>query len=359
MCASGVAGYAAVNAQVRAMYSNMLPAESWEKLCEASDFNNLMVILKNTAYGPYLTSLEEKELTPRRAVFEIKKHLANAYTTLSYLVPRHIRPLITQLYRSYEIDNLKAVLRGVMLGESWQTVRFTLFPLGDFTVFPAQAMTESKSVESAVEFLRGTPYYSTLSHAMERFNSEQSLFPLEVALDLDHWREMWRDINRLDTNDRKQALRLVGSILDKNNLTWAMRYRVYHNLSEEEIINYTLPFGYHVKDEDIRTIAAGGDPAHIIARIYPSLANNSSLLGNLDKNLPEVELQLQRFTLHECQEAFSGYPFNAGIPIAFLVLTELEIQDLTVLMEAKSMQIPADRFSRYLLFGCRQADNLA
>ena len=82
MCASGVAGYAAVNAQVRAMYSNMLSTESWEKLYEANDFNNLIMILKNTVYAPYLTSLEGKDLTPRRTVFEIKKHLANAYTTL-------------------------------------------------------------------------------------------------------------------------------------------------------------------------------------------------------------------------------------------------------------------------------------
>ena len=293
MCASGVAGYAAVNAQVRAMYSNMLSQENWEKLSEANDFNNLIMLLKNTVYAPYLNCLEERELTPRRAVFEIKKHLANAYTTLSYLVPRHIRPLITQLYRSYENDNLKAVLRGLMIGESWHKVRFTLFPLGDFTIFPAQEMTESKSVESAIEFLRNTPYYWTLSHAMERFNTEQSLFPLEVALDLDQWREIWRDLNLLDTNDKKPALRLIGSVLDKNNLTWAMRYRVYHNLSEEEIINYTLPFGYRVKDEDIRTIAAGGDATSIIARIYPNLANSSTLLGNLNKHLPELELQLQ------------------------------------------------------------------
>ena len=42
-------------------------------------------------------------------------------------------------------------------------------------------------------------------------------------------------------------------------MVWAIRYRVYHHLSEEEIINYPLPFGYQVRDEDIRAIAAGLD----------------------------------------------------------------------------------------------------
>jgi len=44
-----------------------------------------------------------------------------------------------------------------------------------------------------------------------------------------------------------------------NNLMWVIRYKIYHQLSEEEVINYTLPFGYRVRDEDVRAIAAGAD----------------------------------------------------------------------------------------------------
>jgi hypothetical protein len=38
-------------------------------------------------------------------------------------------------------------------------------------------------------------------------------------------------------------MKIIGSLLDMNNLMWAIRYKVYHKLSEEELINYTLPFG--------------------------------------------------------------------------------------------------------------------
>ena len=358
MSPSGVSGFAAINSQVRAMYSTTLTTEMWEKLCNSVNFTNLIATLKDTVYADYLSALDEKSLTPRRAVFEIKKHLNQAYATISRQIPEEVRPVIQQLYRLYEVDNLKAVLRGVMIGETWQKVRFTLFPLGESTNFPGQVMTESKSIESAIEYLRGTPYYTTLSHAMERFNAEQSLFPLEVALDLGYWREMWKNIKKLGDHDKKQVLRLVGSILDKNNLTWAIRYRLYHDLAEEEIINYTLPFGFKVRDEDIRLIAAGGDIAHILTRLYPEMENSSFFLGSLNKNLPEIELELQRLILNKCQDAFMGYPFHAGIPVAYLLLTEMEIQDLTVLMEAKSMQIPAERFRRYLLFASRPKTEL-
>jgi vacuolar-type H+-ATPase subunit C/Vma6 len=137
-----------------------------------------------------------------------------------------------------------------------------------------------------------------------------------------------------------------------NNLMWAIRYRVYHHLSEEEVINYTLPFGHRVRDEDIRAIAAGADIPRVVARIYPDLTDVDTLLREPRSGLPKLERQLQRRLVEHCRAAFTGYPFHIGIPLAYAVLSELEIQDLTVLIEAKSEQISAEEFQSHLLMGC-------
>ncbi|MDY7040320.1 MAG: V-type ATPase subunit [Chloroflexota bacterium] len=352
MVRGSVSGYAVVHARVRAMYSNMLNTDTWAALCEATDFTALINVLKETVYGPYLTEEGDKDLAPRRVVYQIKGHLTSAYTTVIRLVPEPARPLMIQLYRLFEVDNLKAVLRGVVTGAPWDLVRYVLFPLGPSTVLPAQAMVEAGSVSKAVELLRGTPYYETLSHAMERYTAERSLFPLEVALDLDYRRELWSDFNRLSNQDREWALRIIGSLIDMDNLMWAMRYRVYHGLSEEEIINYTVPFGYRVRDEDIQAIAAGADVARVVERIYPDLASVLPLLQESRRGLPEIELRLQRRIMEQCRAAFIGYPFHIGIPLAYVLLNEWEIQDLTVLIEAKSLQMPAEEFRPRLLMGC-------
>jgi V/A-type H+-transporting ATPase subunit C len=352
MIRAGVAGYSVLHARVRALYSRMLSPERWNRLCEATSFEALITLLKETVYGPYLSEVEEKRLTSRRAVYQINGHLANAYLAVIRLAPEQARALLEQLFRQFEVDNLKAVLRGVATGALWEEIRYVLFPLGSSTVLPAQAMSEAGSMAAAVQHLRGTPYYRTLTHAMERYTAEQSLFPLEVALDLDYWRELWSDVNRLSDRDRSQAQRIVGSLLDMNNLMWAMRYRVYHHLSEEEIINYTLPIGYQVRDAHVRAIAAGADIAHVLIQIYPNLTDVESLLREPKVGLPEVELQLQRHIAERCRAAFVGYPFHIGIPLAYVVLNELELQDLTVLIEAKSLQIPTERFQPHLLAGC-------
>jgi V/A-type H+-transporting ATPase subunit C len=347
----GVFGYAAIQARVRAMYSTLLSPQEWAGLCDVTDLSALIAVLKETTYGPYLAATEEKDLTPRRAIYQIKQRVADVYTTLIRMSLAHTRPLVTQLYRHFELDNLKAVLRGIVTGASWDRMRYVLFPLGSVTVLPAQVMVEAGSVGAAVERSRDTPYYDTLVHAMKRYTAEQSVFPLEVALDLNYWRQVWRDANQLPSQDRLQALRIVGSLVDTNNLMWAARYRVYHHMSEEEIINYTLPFGYRARDEDIRSIAAGADVGQVVARIYPDLANMSTLLQEPQIRLPELEMQLQRHLAEQCRMAFSGNPFHIGLLLAYAVLSELEVQDLTVLIEAKAIQMPADRFRPYLLMG--------
>jgi V/A-type H+-transporting ATPase subunit C len=352
MCDSGVSAYAAIQARVRAMYSTLLTTQAWAELCEASSFDTLLEAIKQTAYRPYLESVEERQLTPRRAIFQIKQRVADTYLSVIRMAPANTRALFTQLYRHFEIDNLKAVLRGIVTGAVWDRVLYMLFPLGPVTVLPARRMMEAGTVEAAVELLRDTPYYDTLTHSMERYAAEQSLFPLEVALDLHYWRTLWHDVNRLPGQDRTQALRVVGSLVDLNNLMWAIRYRVYHQFSEEEIINYTLPFGYRVRDEDIKSIAAGADLAQVVISLYPQLTGVDALLQQPQHGLPDLEHRLQRHVAAQCQTAFTGYPFHVGIPLGYLILTEWEIQDLTVVIEAKSVHMPIEQFASQLLLGC-------
>lgn len=343
-----VNSYAAIHARVRACYARLLTMETWHELYETQDFKALLDTLAETVYGPYL-DIGEHELTPRRAVYQIKGHLADAYVKVIHLSPDLGRQLLIQLWRLFEVDNLKAILRGIETKASWRRVRFTLFPMGGETVLPGEEMFEAGSLPQAIELLRGTPYYVTLDHALERYRAEQSLFPLEVALDLDYYRELWRGVNQLTGLDREHALRLVGGMIDMTNLLWAIRYRVYYHLSEEEIINYTLPFGYRVRDRDIRAIAAGAGIAPIVSRLYPEIKDVGALLEQPRAGLAELECQLQRHITLECHNAFIGYPFHIGIPVAYLLLNDQEIHDLTVLIEAKASHIPAHMYAPLLL----------
>jgi V/A-type H+-transporting ATPase subunit C len=347
--ASGVSGYAAISARVRAMYSSLLSPQDFARLSDSPDLPTLISQLKNTAYGPYLESLKEKDLTPQKVELQIEGRLADSYASVIQMAPQHAKPILKQLYRYFEVDNLKAVLRGIVSNPRWERISEILFPMGSMSVLPAQAMVESGSVGSAIELLQGTTYYDTLSFAMKRYSTEQNLFPLEVALDLYYWRQLWAEAKKLQGQDREQALRIIGSLMDVNNLMWVIRYKVYYQLSEEEIINYTLPFGYRVRDEDVRSVAAGADLAMVVGRVFPGIPDLNALLENPRTGLPQLEIILKRRLMQQCLAAFTGNPFLIGLPLAFLILSQLEVEDLTVLIEAKSSQMPEEEFRPFLL----------
>jgi V/A-type H+/Na+-transporting ATPase subunit C len=349
MSPGGVTGYAAINARVRVKYSTLLSQDTVDQLYEATDYAALISILKSTSFGPYLEKISDKDLTPRRAVYQMKGRLADDYMSVMGMAPKHTRALLLQFFRYFEVDNLKAVLRGIVTGASWDRVRYVLFPPSTITSIPAQNMVESGSISAAVELLKGTPYYDTLSFAMKRYSAEQNLFPLEVALDLDFWRILWTDINKLPRGDRVHALHIIGSLVDMNNLMWAIRYRVYHHLSEEEVINYTLPFGYRVSDKNIRAIAAGADISQIVKSVYPSMSDMDIILQEPWDKLSLLEVMLKKQVMQQCNAAFVGNPFHIGIPLGYLVLNDFEIQDLIVLIEAKSNQLPIESFRPYVL----------
>jgi V/A-type H+-transporting ATPase subunit C len=349
MAKSGVSGYAAISARVRAMYSSLLSPQDFARLSDAADLPSLVTQLKQTAYGPYLENLKEKDLTPQNLDLAIKGRLADAYRSVIQMAPEHARPILKQLYRYFEIQNLKAILRGVITDPTWERVEDVLFPMGEMTILPAQAMLDAGSVGAAIELLQNTPYYDTLSFAMKRYSAEQNLFPLEVALDLYYWRQLWQEAKKLPGQDRVQASKIIGSLMDVNNLMWVIRYKVYHGLSEEEIINYTLPFGYRVRDDDVRAIAAGADLSMVVGRVFPGIPDLNALLEDPRKGLPQLEVILKRRLMDQCLSAFIGNPFHIGVPLAFLISGNLEVQDLTVLIEAKSSEMPEEEFRPFLL----------
>jgi vacuolar-type H+-ATPase subunit C/Vma6 len=110
-----------------------------------------------------------------------------------------------------------------------------------------------------------------------------------------------------------------------------------------------LPFGYRVKDSDIRAIAAGADIASTISRLYPGIPDLSALLEEPKTGLPKLEVLLKRQLLKQCLAAFVGSPFHIGIPLAFLVMSDIETQDLIVLIEAKSSNLMEDEYRPFLL----------
>lgn len=348
----GVHSYALAQATVRALYADLLSQAQWDDLIRAADYDAVVALLSKTVYGPTL-QIDRSLLTPRRAAFQIRWHLADTYAKLIRISPPAAQSVLTALWHHYEVDNIRVALRGVEAGATWDQVLHLLYPMRKYVTVTAtrlEQMVRSGSVIRAIDVLKGTPYYGTLSHAITRYEEERSLFPLEVALDLGYRRSLWGEVFALKGPDREKALMTVGMVLDIDNLLWALRFRVYHHLSEVEIVNYTLPMGYELRDADIRLIARGGDSAQAVLRAYPELRETMRGVSfDSGEELGRLEQALLRILIGRCRRMFTGSPFHIGLLLAHVLLNEYEIRDVTLLVEAKAAGTPFSVFLPMLL----------
>jgi len=339
--------YANLNARVRALVSYLISKEEWCTLLATEDLASLVGALKEMPYAKALAFPEEASF-PRLELF-FDQTVAREYEKLITLTAGAVQGLLRELWRRFELDNLKTILRWLAGGRAaW--AEELLIPLRD-SILPIPQLQAAADLQTAADLLSDTIYGPPLVSALERYEKEGTLFPVEVALDLSYWRRVWKAVENLRGEDGNWAKRLVGSKLDMINITWAFRYRVYYRLSEEEIINYTLPYGYRSDDRVLRAIARGASVQEIISMVWgEDVPEFRGLITEGGREpLQVLEVALARLLCRLAREAFIGYPFHLGVLLGYLTLKEWEAHDLIALAEAKAVGLPPQEIEPYLV----------
>ena len=349
MGVSGVSAYGVLNVRVRAGLGEMLAPETFARMDGSPDVASILAILRDTVYGRVLSKADEGDANPRRITYLLRTHLTEKFEVVVENAPKVARPLIEQLFRLYEVDNLKATFRSIQAKDSWDKLSHLLFPMGGFITLPYERMLATGSVPDVIGLLENTPYGQPLKAALPRFLRENDLFAIEVNLDLDYWAKTWKLIDDLPGGDRRLAHDLIGEIIERNDLLWATRFFLYYKLSAAEILNYTLGIGPKVPDEVIGRISQGEPLKSVLASIYPELRPKTVAEGAENLDVSHWEIELHRMYFRHCRSKLVGPPFNLGVSLAYLFLLEYEIEDIILLLEAKAMGLPRERYSSYLI----------
>lgn len=350
--------YAAANARLRGLYARLLGAEAWRDLIAAQGLEATLAILRDTAYSDLFSGANAGELSLEQIEHHLSGRAADNCRRAMAFVSGGARDLVQVWWQHFELENLKAVFRGVDQRLGPDAIRRLLIPLGDYSTLPWEALLNERTVSSLIEQLGDTHYINPLRNAYPAYQRDRALFALEIALDIRYYRDLAAAINRLASAEREQARTVLGVRMDMLNVLWSFRYRVYYALSAEEIVNYTLWHTFHTDTMLVRDIALGADPRDILTRVWGQYALDLTPLdgwGPRDADaarlMPQLELLLERLWRRLAMKQLAGYPFKLGATLSYLVLQELEIRDLVTLLESKAMGWDRERLNQYLIRG--------
>ncbi len=340
--------YAKPHARVRAMISELLTSEQKRALITSPSLEDAIRQLDSSVYAAELSSLSKNGLSLLPVEKALERNLVNAFERVIRSLSGSPRDLVEGMLRRFEVDNLKAILRGVVTGVPLEEVRISLLPLGYYSRLPLDDLLAARTVADVIDVLGNLHYAKVLRDALDRYAREQSLFPLEVALDLDYYRHLWSRVKALPSSDRTIAMRMIGTLYDIVNADWMLRYKAIYHLSSEEIFNYTLSNGYRINDQVIRRAADASDLPSLIEELPDPYRQ---LLAPVAKGVPhiwQIEVVLNRYLWREAKAALSGYPFQIGVILAYLFLKEAEIHDLKAILEGKRYGRSADEIEAFL-----------
>ncbi len=247
------------------------------------------------------------------------------------------RGLVLAWARKYALFNLKTLLRGKIRQLDPQEIRENLYDL------PPQVRLSNEDLfrtESAVELLRvleSGPLSLLARQAREVYEKRQEAFALEAAIDQRYYAELVRRVTRLeDTTAQRQMRTLVGSLVDRANVLWLLRFRFAYQLSASETFYQLVPSPALLHRERLLDLVGLDDQPKVIDALPEPLRSLLAEAGNL--------MEIQRRLGHHCGgvawSALRSGQSGVARALAFLILREADLRLLFTLIQGRLLSLP-------------------
>jgi vacuolar-type H+-ATPase subunit C/Vma6 len=335
-----VSKYSLINAKIRARLAALLGAQTIERLVEARDLSEFYATLGGTVYEPVLAR-PEVALDPRVAERLLVEQEVQWHAELLKDMRPPEKTFTATLLEKYEIENLKAALRiregDRSKGDLKYIIRKTLPH-----ALPYQSIAEARVLEDALPFLVGTPYLLPLRGSLDECKERGTLFPAEIALELDFYKRIKAKVEALGRSDRPIARRLIGIEIDMKNIGWLIRLKFYYGIPTGELIDYNIPGGYRLTSDRLRQAFMADSMKDVLAA---ALDKSFAVVGELFKREEELsklyllEIILWSYLLHEARKTLGGFPFTIGTVLSYLILKRTEIRNLITILNGKALSL--------------------
>ena len=324
----------------------MFDKNGYDRLLRCSTSSECMSILQEEGYFKD-SAIASELLDPAswQRAFDLK--MAALTKKLVRLSPDECARLLSEIDRQYRLDSLKSGLRLMVThdGDDPQSYGAS----GDLKDDSLRNAVETRNVERLFE-AAGAPFlYGEVASVL----AEKNPLPfVEATIDRCILTRIWDASGMRDWMDRESVQGLVGEQIDATNLLLVARSKALGISAEELLLVLLVPVNYRLGDA--LTEAANAGSATNALRAFTKTAYSTTVSAFLDAykeldSLHPLEVSLRRKHAISCLSAFTGFPFCAGLPLAFAYLMNYEMSDLRAIVFGKRDGLPTERIEQFLV----------
>jgi vacuolar-type H+-ATPase subunit C/Vma6 len=304
--------YAAVRS--RALAAGFLQSGNFEEMARLPSVDEVQARMREWTAG-------------RREFYDGPEGPSSGFSAFGRSIVRTLtgpdRALVEGYLSRVEVENLKVLARGVLGKRDEAEVRAFLVPVEKRALCSFQGLAKVRTFEELVAKLPRHPFRAIFRAALE-LSGEKRLFTLETGLDRVFWGGIAGLLKKLDFLDRMGAKEILSLRADID------RFNVVHRglragLEEGVILGALPALGAAYPETSVRKALRSASPDEALSAIFPVPGTDRPLSA-------EGEMALRKRLQRHLRRVLRSHPFDLSVPMAALLLKEIELQDLAVVM---------------------------
>jgi V/A-type H+-transporting ATPase subunit C len=248
------------------------------------------------------------------------------------------RDLLNYWAHRFELNNLKVLIRGKMAGQPQQMIEEQLLDMGHFTTVPLAELMQSDTSAELLRRLEQTPYAEIARQAHHLLEQGEQLFALDATLDRRYFAGLWRRGNVMDTASGPHLRAIIGSIIDRVNLVWLLRYRYSYNLPPAQAYYLLIPASHRLSSQQLQLLSQQATFEDALNNLPQPFAGQ--LAGA--RSITEVTLRLERESWRNAANALNRSAFNVARALGYMVLRERDLRRLRAIVRGHNMKMPPE-----------------
>jgi len=284
------------------------------------------------------------DLSSWQAAFETKT--VALIHKLARLSPQDCAQLLTAYENRYRLELLKSGLRVMAVDVEREGASSITTPESSTDFL--RSIVETRNLERLAQVTGASAIYDEIASAV---SESRPLALVEGIVDKHGLTLLWRATDMSDMIDKQSVQPLVGEQIDTLNLLLVARSKAL-GIAEDEIRGILVPVNYRLGDVLSEAISSGSTTNALRAltkTIYASSVGQFLETYKEGDSLHPLDSSLRRWHAARCLAAFSGFPFCAGLPLAFTYLMGYEVSDLQSIILGKENGVSADAIEQSLI----------
>jgi V/A-type H+-transporting ATPase subunit C len=286
-----------------------------------------------------------EENTKNSIIYKLAENMLDDFQVLLRPFSGNERRFFNYAIRWFELINLKVLIRGKFTSTPVNQIKKKIVELGSFIDLPINKLLETEDPHEMLRLLETTAYAGIVRQARHVYDEQgNDLFLLDATIDRSFFIDLHQRTRFLQMEDTKRVNYVLGTLLDRFNLLWLLRYRFFYKLSPAKSFYLLTAIGNKLPANELMRLAKIDSMEQLVSELpepFFHLLENRKVIANM-------EMALEYFTLTMAAKELAGGGTLLSRTFSYILLREAELRFLQALIKGKRLGFSADLIEQAL-----------